>query len=95
MGKVIYIGKTTNLLVRIEQYMSAFTFDDVRVIPCDVAKLDQYERRLIRLFKPRCNYHFNPNRVIDVDARRFRLRDRKTKRKNILNFKDISELRKQ
>lgn len=55
---IIYIGKTTNLSSRIFQHASKIRFDCFRVISCPLNKMDDYERRLIKKFKPIYNSKF-------------------------------------
>jgi len=52
--QLVYIGKTTNYPSRVMQHKDKH-FNRMRFIECDTKNLDNYERRLIKLFKPLFN----------------------------------------
>lgn len=51
-GKPFYIGKTTNLLLRITQHVESKEFDSFSFIPLPSEHLDYLERMLIKKIKP-------------------------------------------
>lgn len=56
--RVIYIGRTTNIKQRIIAHKSIsrpMFFDDFRFIKCSAEKQVEYEKRIIRIFKPKMN----------------------------------------
>lgn len=54
-GKVIYIGQTTNLPLRLSDHKISKRYDETRYIILDQSKLSRVEEALIRAFKPRLN----------------------------------------
>lgn len=70
-GVVVYVGQSKRMLSRISAHKSNWgrksmpawmpvslrgvLFDEVHVLPCRVEDLDQLERALINLYKPRYN----------------------------------------
>lgn len=56
-SKVVYVGQSKSVEKRIADHKrnKKFSFDSFRVIGCNVDRLLDYERRLIRLFNPRLN----------------------------------------
>jgi hypothetical protein len=60
-GVVVYIGMTHNLRSRITNHKSSLChsrwFDSFRFIECDYEIVSDYEKRLIRIFKPIENRH--------------------------------------
>lgn len=54
-GKVVYIGKSIDVLCRAFFGGHRIHFDSVRVIKCDPKRLSEYERRLIIIFRPKHN----------------------------------------
>lgn len=57
-GRVIYIGKTTNILGRIKQHSHMRKlYDSVRLIPCHEMAMSKYEKRWIIKFQPRYNQY--------------------------------------
>lgn len=52
-GKMVYIGQSRNVERRISTHN--IDHDSYRVIPCAIADLLRYERRLINYFKPPLN----------------------------------------
>lgn len=51
-GKVVYVGKSREVMRRIRQHRSAFEFDQVFVKPC----VDPYDERwIIKTFRPKGN----------------------------------------
>lgn len=54
--KIVYIGKTTNLIIRLAQSEHVNRrYDYLRFIQCDEVSLERYERRWIKKFKPKMN----------------------------------------
>lgn len=53
-NKIVYIGRTINLINRIYQH-SEKNFDSIRIIKCNIDRLEHYEIRLIRYFQPKYN----------------------------------------
>lgn len=52
-GKIVYIGKTTDLANRLMQHKrQLMEYDAFRFIACQESKLDEYEVRWIKKFKP-------------------------------------------
>lgn len=65
-GKLIYIGKTVDLRSRMFSHGLKYLHDSMRYICCLPEKLDEYEKRLIKILKPITNNHYNkrnPNRA--------------------------------
>ena len=55
-GNIVYIGITGDLLNRMMGWKSyCITYDVIRLIQCEPHLRDKYERRWIKLFKPRHN----------------------------------------
>jgi len=67
-GEVVYIGQSRAMIVRVYSHRSlarrqappwspikGVVFDEVHVMPCPVAQLDELEYDLINLYKPRGN----------------------------------------
>jgi hypothetical protein len=68
-GVVVYIGQSVRPLARVEAHRSLWgrkkapgwlpirgiLFDEVHVLPCRVEQLDEVERTLIDLYKPKFN----------------------------------------
>lgn len=52
--KLVYIGQTTKWPTRILNH-NVIKFDSVRFIECSISKLDEYELRAIKRFKPKFN----------------------------------------
>jgi hypothetical protein len=52
---IIYIGQTIDLTIRLQSHKRTKTYDTVRFIPCDKDRLNHYENRLIKYFKPKLN----------------------------------------
>ena len=80
-GKVIYIGKSKCMLVRIYSHRNAkskrgslpswfpikgIAFDEVHVRPCHPDSLDKLEFDMINLYKPRLNTNLKNNLPISV-----------------------------
>lgn len=53
--KLVYIGATKNIVKRMQWHLCYLYFDSLRVIECDLEKMNEYEIRLIKRFKPECN----------------------------------------
>jgi hypothetical protein len=79
-GQVVYIGKSKKMLARIYTHKlmvgkskSMFTsavgvrFDDIFVCPCPIEKLDELEKEMINLYKPRYNIHLKSPHFIDQE----------------------------
>ncbi len=56
--KVVYIGSTYNLFVRMNNHPCIGLFDSIRIIRVEKDKLRGYERRLIIKFRPKLNIMF-------------------------------------
>lgn len=54
-GKIVYIGKTKNLIGRLWNHGLLGKFDHIRIINCDESELDRYEKRWIIKFRPKHN----------------------------------------
>ena len=80
-GKVIYIGKSKCMLVRIYSHRNAkskkgslpswfpikgIAFDEVHVQPCHPDMLDKLEFDMINLYKPRLNTNLKNNLAINI-----------------------------
>ena len=80
-GKVIYIGKSKCMLVRIYSHRNAkskkgalpswfpikgIAFDEVHVRPCHPDSLDKLEFDMINLYKPKLNTNLKNNLTISV-----------------------------
>ena len=80
-GKVIYIGKSKCMLVRIYSHRNAkskkgslpswfpvkgIAFDEVHVQPCHPDRLDKLEFDMINLYKPRLNTNLKNNLAINI-----------------------------
>ena len=80
-GKVIYIGKSKCMLVRIYSHRNAkskkgslpswfpvkgIAFDEVHVQPCHPDRLDKLEFDMINLYKPRLNINLKNNLTINI-----------------------------
>lgn len=55
-AKIVYIGKSINFLNRLFAASHTVEYDIIRVISCDVSKLDYYEKRWIKKFRPELNF---------------------------------------
>lgn len=61
--ELVYIGATKNIFKRMQFHLCYASFDNLRVIECDLVKLKEYEKRLIQFFKPICNtIHHKPEK---------------------------------
>lgn len=58
-GKLIYIGQTTDLRNRMLSHTFNYLHDSIRYIRCRPEKLEEYEKRLIKILKPLANQAFN------------------------------------
>ena len=80
-GKVIYIGKSKCMLVRIYSHRNAkskkgslpswfpvkgIAFDEVHVQPCHPDRLDKLEFDMINLYKPHLNTNLKNNLAINI-----------------------------
>lgn len=68
-GKLIYVGKTTNLHQRMGDHAYYSSHDCLRWIECPANKLSEYEVRCIKLLKPLYNVIFNkenPNKTTPI-----------------------------
>jgi hypothetical protein len=54
-GEVIYIGKSTNVIVRLREHVTYHGIEMILVIPCKLSRLEREEVKLIKNFRPRCN----------------------------------------
>lgn len=55
-GKLIYIGRTGNLLQRLIAHRNKRKFDSVYYIPCSKEEVGPIERYMIMKFRPEGNY---------------------------------------
>lgn len=65
-GKLIYIGQTVDLRNRMCSHAFDYLYDSLRYICCQPDKLEEYEKRLIKILKPLANRTYNtanPNRI--------------------------------
>jgi len=65
-GKLIYIGQTKDLRARMTSHAFNYRHDSIRYIKCRPEKLEEYEKRLIKILKPLANGSYNtgnPNRI--------------------------------
>lgn len=58
-GKLIYIGQTTDLIARMGSHHYEHLHDCIRWIPCPIEKLEEYEKRLIKILKPLGNWAYS------------------------------------
>lgn len=61
-GNVIYIGQSINVEKRLLKHRDK-DFDTFRIIKCHESRLLEYERRLIKLFKPVFNLKVGGKRL--------------------------------
>ncbi len=54
-GVIIYIGKTRSIRARVINHNCFMPYDQIRLIQCDLEKLNHYERRWITRFQPQFN----------------------------------------
>lgn len=71
-GTVTYIGQTRNFFSRLMCHSR--TFDSVRFIPCDGKKLNYYERRWIKKFRPKGNIAHNDIQTTGHDLKALLIR---------------------
>jgi hypothetical protein len=58
-SKLIYIGQTNDFIERMCNHQYRYKHDCVRWIKCPKNKLIEYEKRLIKIFKPPLNQQYN------------------------------------
>lgn len=56
-GELVYIGKTINLQTRLVTHLRDKVFDSYRYIECPQDRLNHYELRWIKRFKPPLNMY--------------------------------------
>lgn len=83
--KIIYIGQSTDVMRRLREHCQSCWFTKFRVIECDYSRLDEYEKRLIKLFKPPLNTQHNTVR----SNHKFRFLGRKGRKLSISKFGKI------
>lgn len=54
-NKVVYVGQSKSLRNRIHFHNCYKIYNKIRIIKCDVERLNYYERRWIARFKPKYN----------------------------------------
>ena len=78
-GKVVYIGKSKVMLTRIYSHRSLWgrkrsigewlaikgiLFDDVHILPCRLEDIDELEREMINIYRPKFNVQLKePHRI--------------------------------
>ena len=78
-GVPIYIGKSKRLLHRIYAHRTkgdkpswhpvrSFTFDEVFILPVHVDRLDEVEREMIDLYKPRFNMNLKTAKRVSLPS---------------------------
>lgn len=65
-GKLIYIGQTVDLRSRMMKHNYGYLADSLRYIPCRAEKLEEYEKRLIKILKPLSNQQYNKPNYIKI-----------------------------
>lgn len=55
LGKVVYVGQSRNVYVRLGDHISTKDFDEVVILPCEPDDLDNLEGFYIRLLQPEMN----------------------------------------
>ena len=63
-GRIIYIGKSTNVLSRLGQHANSVDFDTFTVAECDIEVLDFVENVMIAKFKPELNKKLKDNDTV-------------------------------
>jgi hypothetical protein len=77
-GVVVYIGQTTRYPKRLYyHYSQALPHDCIRFMSCDQSKLNDYERRWIRLFKP----EYNKTHNVGLKVKKSRIKAQQIKRR--------------
>lgn len=71
-SEVVYIGQTTNVIRRIGEHAATREFDEYRFIRCEVDRLAQMERELIRIYRP--TWNISQNRDLSDEMKRARAR---------------------
>lgn len=98
--KVVYIGQSTDFISRLFAHKNqAMDYDRFRFIRCSPDKLDYYERRWIRIFKPAHNTNHKPKDMIVKKplfkkAKKY-MRFRKMTRKSMIGFGKYSDYKVQ
>ena len=64
LGKVMYVGQSTNVNVRIASHISTKVFDSVAWVPCTEDKLDALESLYIHCLRPPLNGRNTSNEYI-------------------------------
>ena len=64
LGKVMYVGQSTNVNVRIASHVSTKVFDSVAWVPCKEDKLDVLESLYIHCLRPPLNGRNTSNEYI-------------------------------
>jgi len=69
-SRVVKVGKTVNIFLRVRSQEKDHKFDRIRFIPCAIDKLDYWERRWIRKLKPEYNTEKSGNlKAMTVEKR--------------------------
>lgn len=97
-GVIIYIGKTTDWYARMMYHKTQLMpFDKARLSPCAEDKLDFYEARWIKYFKPEMNKHLKGRRGYMKKKKLpkpfIRMHFRKLTEKSFINFGDRKDWR--
>jgi hypothetical protein len=58
-GELVYVGKSVNVVQRVEQHFLRVEFDSWAWTPVDLASLDKAERHFIKKHRPRYNIKHN------------------------------------
>jgi hypothetical protein len=91
-GVVVYVGQTTRYPRRLyHHHNQALPHDCVRFIKCEADKLNHYEQRWIRRFKPLFNSAHKPKQVnnkklISQQYKPWRMKFRKLTKKSTIGF---------
>ena len=80
--KIIYIGKSIDVMRRLKEHCQCVWFTQFRVIPCDIRKISEYEKRLIKYFKPVLN---NKHNATISNYNKFRFMGKRGRRISIKN----------
>lgn len=59
--RIVYIGQTVSFPYRVMCHASTIEFDSVRLVECDKKRLNEYEARWIKKFRPSHNLIHNPD----------------------------------
>ena len=62
VDEVVYVGQSINAYARMSQHLKDKHFTHIRVMPCKKSRMNYWEKKLIRRFRPEYNVTHNLQR---------------------------------